>query len=215
MNAGGRCPNQKRSLRGGSFATLCVVMLTITAGCGGSGTSSTDTSRVTEDALVSAREMPSPWRPFTPPKPRSTNGVCNRSRIGAPQSRPLVQRSRAWAQPGPDGPIFGERIEVYVSADDAAAHLRWASEVHLPCDWIDNGSWQATLEPALGLGDAGFVYLIRGRYPTSPTFNYEAELQRGRSLVLFVMNTAVEAAAQWRALARAVWDRAESRLRTV
>src|ERR1700704_3145170 len=107
-------------------------------------------------ALVSGPELPGHWARF---RPRATRfDACGLKPPRTPN--PKEQSSTAWAQNPTDGPLFGERIELY-SKGKASVRLRELKTLPLPCEWDEfKTHWHASAEPPIGLGDDNWVYVI-------------------------------------------------------
>src|SRR5574341_2252485 len=166
-----------------------IVGAIVAASCdgAGNGSSSTEGSRARlEDALIARADVPSGWSRFEP-RQESSGGfdVCG---INAPTTpEPTGEAAVAWAQDPVEGPILGERIEVY-SKGGAAETLQIYRGRPLPCEWTQYGMrWRATAEPSIDLGDDSWVFLIEGLAGRG-SYNYEVLRRRDDVLVLFVLN---------------------------
>lgn len=196
-----------------------IVMTGVAVACGGSGqppATSGAPARGISAALVTAAEMRPPWRRYTPPAAHGGGpGVCNPG-VRGPALKPIATESTAWAEDPADGPIFGERIELYSSAKQAVERVQRPAALPLPCEWNEDGTrWRATREPSIGLGDGGFAYLITSLDTSRPGFNYEIGIRRGRAVLLVVVNTRQPAAPLVQHLVQRAWDRADRRLHGV
>lgn len=155
--------------------------------------------------LVRASDLPGEWEPFEAPESQAV-GFCGRTASGP---EPKRSKAVAFAVDHDDGPIFGERIEMYDGDDVGEAPRQWA-ELRLPCEWSESGSrWRMTREDPPSHGDDGRVFLIVS-LDRPDSFNYQVAMRPGSDLIFFVVNQRTADRALVDSLAEIVWSRAHS-----
>lgn len=140
-------------------------------------------------SLVQEAELPRPdWTSFRVSSNAPKVNLCGKT-VDVPE--PIRKTAIAWIRDPNDGPIFGERIEVY-KAGDAEKRLGASKLPKDSCDWSrDGANWRSTFEKPLDLGDDSRLTLITSR-DRPDSFNYEMAVRSGDVLVLTVLNIRAE-----------------------
>ena len=138
-----------------------------------------------ESRLVRASDLPGQWRSFDA---RGGGGGSFCGEITPSSPEPRRSASTAFAVDPDDGPIFGERLEVYEQGE-ATDVLEASRDLELPCEWTEDGGarWRMTRETPPTVGDGGRVFLITS-LDRPDSFNYEVATRSGDELLLVVVN---------------------------
>jgi hypothetical protein len=206
-----RSKRRPMTRRGRAKALLVTGLLCwSTAACdGGRGDEAGSSKHPLQRALISAEDLPGKWSRYRPDETSGGPGICGVTPPATPE--PLAEAATAWAGDPIEGPIFGERIELYANGD-AARRLSNSWRLPLPCEWFEDGTtWRATFDPAIQLGDDNRVILIEN-IGDDATYNYDVALRRGDALVRFVLNVRQPDRPLLEELVRRGWDKANTQL---
>jgi hypothetical protein len=151
-------------------------------GCG-----SSPANRDLASRLVSQEDLPGTWVPYSPAKSAPTTDLCGRPWSADPV--PIETRRVAFAIDPTEGPIYGERIDRYVSKAEAERRVQLAADLPLPCDQDgEEGRWRTTVDTPLRLGADAHLFLTRKPDDTG-SFNHTGLFRDGAVVISFVVNT--------------------------
>jgi hypothetical protein len=191
-------------------ATLLAVFVLGSAAFGAEDAehSNRNSSDALSRALVSGHDLPGQWNRFRP-RGSTKHRECGLKHPQTP--KPRSQASTAWIQDPKDGPVFGERIEVYAKGK-ADIRLQRSKTLPLPCEWDEfKTRWRATAEPPINLGNDNWVYVIETLTGTKG-FTYEIKLRRGDTLVSFALGVRQPQRDLLEELVSLGWAKADARL---